>query len=109
MMGPGGMIGPGGMGPGWTDGSSASAYDDDTDRTAPLAPSKCRKIGAKGQTDAVIDHHVTSLAWALKLRQDLPPITSDVNCHLGSVKCPGGLKLDEQTPIAWRGEGGLDK
>jgi hypothetical protein len=55
---------------------------------------------ASGATGAVIDHHATSLAWALKLRQDLPPITSDVNGHLGGVKCPGGLELDKQTPIA---------
>jgi hypothetical protein len=48
-------------------------------------------------------------AWSVRDRlrsdlllgfQDQPPITSDANGHLGGVKCPGGLELDKQTPIA---------
>jgi hypothetical protein len=51
-------------------------------------------------SSAVIDYQHHTARLGAEASSKLPPITSDVNGHLGGVKCAGGLELDEQTPIA---------
>jgi hypothetical protein len=57
-----------------------------------IATSPAREVNGNGPGKKAVGNDDTDRAAAL--------ITSDVNGHLGGVKCPGGLELDKQTPIA---------